>query len=345
MSTTTTQPSGSSWTEKKINIQIQLGTGAFGQTGFNTVKLSGLRTVVTALKAGSPSLDSAEIRIYGVQPSIINQISTLGVPLPMTRANNIATIEAGDAVNGMSILFSGNITNAWADYEEAPETSLNIVCNTGGLAAIKPVAPSSFRGTTDVATIMSGLATQMGFSFENNGVQEKLSNPYFAGTALRQAHDVARAAGIEMYVDSGTQNGTLAIWPRTGTRGGQTPLINAASGLIEYPKYRDQGMSFRTLFNPNIRVGGQIIMQSTVGGAAPKANANTTTGSVGTPTINPDGSATIPITTTATPVQQQGGPNGGWMVVSPLTYSLSSELPGGPWFCDVNCARTKVPGA
>lgn len=320
--TISTAPSGSSYTEKLINITITLGTGTFGQTGKNTVKLSGLRVLATIQKGGFPSMDRASIRVYGVQPSIMNAVSTLGIPLSMIRIGNSVTVEAGDTVNGMAVVYSGYMHQCWQDFSESPETALVIGAYGGMSQAVQPVAPSSFQGTADVATIMSDLATQMGMAFENSGVQVKLSNPYFPGTALQQAHDVARAANIEMYVDTSSATGTLAIWPKTGTRGGQIPLINAASGLIGYPKYQSNGMSFRSLYNPNIKLGAQIQMQSSLSfGAAPTVS----------------GSA-------APAAQQTGGPNGIWYVVGdpPMVHTLSSQLPGGPWFTDVGCVR--VPG-
>jgi hypothetical protein len=191
-------------------------------------------------------------------------------------------------------------------------------------AGFVPAAPSSYPGNADVATILSGIATALGWGFENNGVQVKLSNGYFPGTARQQIHDIARAANIELYEDHGGAKVTLAIWPKTGTRGGQIPLISAATGLIGYPKFQSNGMSFTTLFNPNIRLGARIQMQSSTGQAAQNAPA----------------SAGLPAGT------QSGGPNGLWYVAAAgggaLSHDLSSQLPDGPWFTHCSCVR--VPG-
>ena len=315
----TTQATIPSYVERQIRITITLGKGTFGTTGMNKVTLPLLRTFVTIQKAGMPSFDRAEIRVYGVTQSIMNAVSTLGIPLPMVRANNTVLVEAGDAVNGLATVYSGYIQQAWQNLDGPPETFFQIIAYGGSLEAVAPAPPSSFPGTADVATIMSGLATQMGWNFENNGVQVQLASPYFAGTAMQQAQRLARAAGIEMYVDSGSH--TIAIWPRNGTRGGLVPLISAASGMVGYPRFRDQGMGFTTLFNPSIRIGGQVLMRSTLGAAS-----------------------STPANGASEADSQKGGPNGYWMVIAPLTYDLAAQVPNGPWFCDVNCARTIVPG-
>lgn len=303
-------------------MTITLGEGSIGNTGSNTVRLSNLRIVVNVAKGGMPSMDKASIRVYGVPPPIMNSISTLGIPLPMVRHNNAVLVEAGDAINGMATVYSGFIQNAWENFDEIPETALDIVAWGGADQAVFPVPPLSQPSSFDVATVLSGLANRMGWGFENSGVSVQLPASYFPGTALEQCHAIARAANIELYPDTTTSPITLAIWPRTGTRGGMIPLISAGTGLIGYPKFRDQGMSFKCIFNPSIRLGGRVQMQSTVGGAGTAAQTNTTQ----------------PATAA------QGGPNGTWYVVSPLTYNLASQLPGGPWFCDVSCARTSVPG-
>lgn len=314
--TTSSAPSGTSYTEKLINVTITLGTGTFGQTGKNTDKLTGHRVTASIAKAGSPSWDSANIQIYGVLPSTMNAVSTLGVPFAMTRLNNVVTVEAGDTVNGMAVVYQGAIKNAWQNFDDAPETFLNISGIGAKIQAMTPVPPTSLPGTADVATVMAGLAAQMGWAFENNGVSVKIPSPYLPGTALEQAYSLARTANIEVYPDTGASPNILAIWPKNKTRSGTIPLISAATGLIGYPEFNDLGMSFRCLLNTNIRVGGQIMMQSSLGGAPAPASG-------------------------ATQEQaQKAGPNGTWFVRGPVVYDLASQVVGGPWFCDVTCTRT-----
>lgn len=324
---TGTAPSGSSWQDRELNVTITLGQGTFGQTGMNTVKMTGLRVVATIKKGGAPTLDAANIRIYGVQPQIMNTVSTLGIPLGFVRIGNTVLVEAGNSTNGFFTVYYGHMQECWQDFSDLPETSLQINAFGGYEAAIKPVPPISYPGTADVADIMSGLAQTMGMKFENNGVQVKLSNGYFQGTAMQQAHEVARAANIELYIDTSTNPLTMAIWPKIGNRTGKSiPVISAATGMVGYPKFMSNGMSFRTIYNPNILLGGQIMMKSSLAFGA--------------------GATQQPGSTNPVAGTQQGGPNGLWLVATgsdgALVHNLSSQLPGGPWFTDVQCVR--VPG-
>jgi hypothetical protein len=75
---------------------------------------------------------------------------------------------------------------------------------------------------------------------------------------------------------------------------------------------------------------------ATAGQANPPVKANTAiSGTSTSPIIDVDYVA--PATT------QSGGPNGLWYVsAGGLTHELSSQLPGGPWFSEVQ--TTRVPG-
>lgn len=306
-----------SFQQQALTFIIALGKGTFGQTGQNTATLAGLRAQVTIRKSGAPSMDVAEARIYGVQPEVMNAVSDLGIPAPLLRIGNTLTIQAGNPVTGMATIYSGYLKYAYQDFNEMPESCLQWVGYGGAPGSIVPTPAISFPGAADVATIMSGIATTAGWKFENGGVQVQLSNPYFAGTALQQAQKCARAAGINMYLDTTTSPNTLAIWPKNGTRGGAVPLISAESGMIGYPSWYNNGMVFETVFNPNIAVGGQIQMQS----------------SLGTGVVYSNPAAPRPQDVIA------GGPNGLWYVNGPIVHNLTSQIPDGPWISEVHCSR------
>ncbi|HUA81241.1 MAG TPA: hypothetical protein VL997_12765 [Dyella sp.] len=305
-----------SYVVRQINVGITLGEGTFGQTASNQVTLSGLRVVANIAKRGAPAMDQASLRIYGMPPALMNQLSTLGVPQPMARPNNTIIIDAGDAVNGMSTVFVGQIQNAYQVLDDE-NSFFQIDSWTGQLQAMIPATPTSFPGGFDVATAMAGLATKMGMAFENNGVQVRMPSSYFAGTYRDQVLRLAKAANIEAYFDSATANqfATLAIWPKNGYRSSYPiPLIQASSGLIGYPKFMQYAIAFRCIFNPSLRLGGAVQINSTL---YPPSNAQANS-----------------------PRQQvqAAGANGIWYITK-LALSLSSQEPNGPWFCECEGAR------
>ena len=249
-----------SFTRRRIDVTVNLGTGTFGLTGKRTVKLSGLRIAAVISKAGVPSFNTAQVRIYGAPLSLMNDIATPWEPMPVYRDNTIL-IEAGDDVSGVSQVFEGGIATAWVDLSAQPDGCIDLMCRTALLGSMQPVPPSSFSGATDVALILSVLAKQMGLQFENNGVAGKmLANPYLPGTAMSQALAAADAAGIEMAID----DRTILIWPRDGARGGPEAIISPETGLVGYPAYNGSGIMLRTLFNPALRFGAPFHVRSRI---------------------------------------------------------------------------------
>jgi hypothetical protein len=247
------------YARRRLNMTFKLGQGSFGDGGFDTVKVTGLRASATISKAGGVSLSELNLRIYGLPLSVMNQLSTLGKPLIEGR-NNTVIVEAGSDDAGDAIVFAGTIAEAWVEMEGAPDGVFIVSAYTGLLDALRPLPPSSFPGHADAATIMAGLAVQMGYAFENSGVSVQLANPYFAGAGRRQAETCARAGNFNFFIDDTTN--TLAIWPRNGSRGGAIPLLSKDTGLKGYPAHTQNGIVVTTLFNPSITFGGQVEVRS-----------------------------------------------------------------------------------
>jgi hypothetical protein len=223
--------------------------------GSNQVTLSGLRMSCKITADGNNPV--LELRIWGMDPSLMNELSTFAKS-PYITGSSVA-LQAGTANTGLGIAFIGMVTLAQQDFQSMPDCALHVVAITTMEMKLKPVPPLSYTGATDVVTIMSSIAKTAGLVFENSGVSGiMLSNPYLPGTAFDQMQRVKDAAGINAVVD----NGTLAIWPKGQARNSQEVLISAETGMIGYPISSPPGMAVSCLFNPNIKFGGTVRVQS-----------------------------------------------------------------------------------
>jgi hypothetical protein len=244
-----------------LDATFVLGEGDFGEAGSNTITLSNLRITAHVENAGGRSAGTMSTTIFGMTLSQMNTLSTLGLRASAFRKNSI-TLKAFDQGGVPAVVFQGTITDAFGDFGRAPDVGFQVQAHTGGFEAVKPATPVSISGSADVASIMSSIATQAGWTFENNGVTAKLSNAYFAGSLLDQAREVVEHAGIMW---NGAEKGHLAIWPPNGSRGGAIPLLSPASGLIGYPAYNSNGLMLRTVFNPSVGLGSRVQVQSSLG--------------------------------------------------------------------------------
>jgi hypothetical protein len=260
-----------SFTQKRIDVTFTLApvTDAAGKvtaqptfagSDTNSVTLTGFRTSVQITKAGGASQGEAQLRVYGMSLSLMNQLSTLG-QTPVKIGKNEIAISAGDD-NGVAVVFKGTISQAYTDLGGAPEGMFQVSAFAGLFESMLTIPPSCFRGPVSAALILQGLATQMGVSaFENNGVNVMLPETSLNGSALTQVKAVVKAANIEWILDGGT----LAIWPKGGFRAGAVPLISPENGMVGYPFPSGQGLlGLKTLFNPQINFGAQVDVKSSI---------------------------------------------------------------------------------
>lgn len=273
------RPQPVSFSEKLISITVQLadnpgtnqpnvfnlddGTQATSATFSNPATGQQLRTSVRVQNSGAPSYNAAQVTVWGLPLSIMNQLSTLGMQLNLIPKNTI-TVSAGDAVTGLSTVFTGTIQQAYGDFNQMPNAPFLFDCRFGLGAGTALAKPSSFPGSQSVAKIMGTFAQGLGCTLENNGVNGNLSNPYFKGSLIDQFAACRDHAGIGAeFVDGGQ---TLAIFPKFGSRATNTiPLLAPAPGqMIGYPSYTQQGILVHAIFNPEVKFFGQVQVQSSL---------------------------------------------------------------------------------
>lgn len=254
----------SGFVPRQISATITLAASSSPNTfgnGANTATLAGLRMAATIQQAGNVSIGMMQLRVWGMTLKMINQLTTLGGNY-LQQINNTISVQAGDSINGMSTAFQGVIKEAYPDMMGAPDPSFVINAYGALYGATAAIAPSSYRGSASVAVIMANLAAAAGLQFENSGVNVQLSNPYFSGDAKTQIAACARAAGIYAAVDEKTN--TLAIWPADGSRGGAVPVISPSAGMIGYPCFQSNRVIVQKIYDPTIRYGAQVQIQSSL---------------------------------------------------------------------------------
>lgn len=248
--------------KKALRFVITLGTGKFGSSNNDTITLQGFRASVDIDKAGGVQMSTLRAKIYGVKQADMNSVTTLQWK-PGTLIPNTVEVYAIDGA-AETLVFAGNIVNAWADYQNMPDVFLHIQAQSGFYNQLKPIPPRSFKGRVDVPSVMAQIARDLGYTFENNGVTTQLVDVYLPNTGMEQAKDLARAAGCDLYLD----DKILAITPPNVPRKTIIPEISAQTGLVGYPTFDGIGVNFRTLFNPSVTFGGSFKLVTDVQQAA-----------------------------------------------------------------------------
>lgn len=253
--------------KKGLRFIITLGVDQdnprmFGDSNNNQITLEGFRATVDIDKAGGQMMGTLHARIYGVTQSDMNSITTLQYQPGYAIRNTVQVF----AIDGPAetLIFSGDIVNAWGDYLNMPDVFLQIQAVSVFFGGLQPVPPLSISGGIDVAIPMERIADGLGLAFENNNVHVILSDVYVANTFKEQALELATMCNFWLYID----DKVLAITNKYESRAGQIPEISAASGLMGYPTFDGLGVNFRCLFNPAITFGGSIKLVTDIKQAA-----------------------------------------------------------------------------
>jgi hypothetical protein len=246
-----------SFAQKRIEVTINLANGNFSIGGGNTADIAGLRIACHIQAFAAVDQGNMEMAIFGLPLSLMNQLSNVGNRYTKDSPNDIL-VSAGDDETGMHVVFAGHIYSAYVDARAMPQVAFRIDAKPGYFHQIKPADPISVQGSADVAGLMSQIAGKMGVGFENAGVVAKLANPYFGGTLMMQAAQIAEHAGIEWILD----RKTLAIMSPGKPRAGGAVLISPQTGMVGYPQFNENQVIVQTLWNPAIQFGGLVEIKS-----------------------------------------------------------------------------------
>lgn len=246
---------------KTIKTTIILGEGQFAD-GNNTKIIEGLSTRVEVQKNGLPDKPSAKVTLSGIAMADMEQMTFLAFR-PLQKRKNKIIIEAGNQGEELSVVFKGDIESSFPEFSNAPDVTFEIEAITAGWSFQIADSPTSVNGEEDAAKLIEQFAKQAGFGFVNNGVSATVKNTTYNGSPVSKAKQVAAEINKELLIDDDTF--TIQDW---GKPRGDAVLLNASSGLIGYPSFTSEGVTCKSFFNPKLRLGGQIKIESIV----PKAS-------------------------------------------------------------------------
>lgn len=294
---------------RDLEIQLALNGDTFDGSN-NVLTLSGLRawaTIQATAGGATPFFSQAQIRIEGMLGSDMAQLSTLGLTSGYYTKNAIQVSAAstdGDGIRRSTLVFAGQIFGAYVDYNAQPDVGVVLSCSSTFGAQLPGLAPSSYKGSVAVSEMLKAIcaATSPPLKLVNNGVTAVLANHAVGGSAMNQIIDICLAS-LTNYAIVGD---TLYIWPQGSTRDGTIITLSSTTGMKGYPMYSAQGIDVEMEFNPDVELGRQMTVISSIPAPAPNAPGA------------PDG--TVPI-----------GANGTYYIYD-VAHELSSNVYNGPWF-------------
>lgn len=194
-------------------------------------------------------------RIYNLHPRNRNRI----------RKDPFATYELGRLVSfkagygkTLSLAFTGLIGSAWS-MREGVDFITQIECFDGGFSTVNDIINMSAPKGSPVTSVIDDVISQM------TGVTRGAIGAYggelprgnaYSGTAMNVLSELA---GRGAYVDNGAVH---CLGDKECIATPAPPTINAKTGLLGTPVRQGQYLNFDMLFEPSLKVGQLIRLES-----------------------------------------------------------------------------------
>lgn len=189
----------------------------------------------------------------------MERLTHLGFKSFSLKRNKI-NVSAGEGKT-LSVIFKGEIINAWADFNAAPSPTFTIEANCGLFPALIPQPPISVNGNQTVAGLIDQISKEIGYTLENNDITASIKDCIIEGDPVTKMRRIAGAVGANLIFDDdkvvlveNTESGRLRIYS----------LINAMNGMIGYPTFSNNGINVTTFFRPDLRIGANFKLETIV---------------------------------------------------------------------------------
>ena len=139
----------------------------------------------------SGAIQEANIVIYGLTVEKMIYLATSCTP--WTKNNIFNTINIyGGYFNKYGLLFSGNIIEAIPNFDNA-NYNITLKCNSGFNNMLNTIVNYSFKGTTNLITILQQIANKLGFCLINNLKQTSI---------LQHIRNLAEITNTDIYIEN-----------------------------------------------------------------------------------------------------------------------------------------------
>lgn len=238
--------------DKNLAVIFKLKDTTFSN-GKDTKICQGLRMIVNVDGNPPPAGFSANITIFGMNEKDMQLISSV-----RNIVKRLLTVQiyASDSRNAPLAIFSGIISDGRITYNNMPNVALEVVAFSALSKKGLQYPPVSYKKDTKAQDILAGIAKFAGYDFENQNVDETITNCYLTDSVATNIDAICRDKNIQYSIE----NNKLIIWKNE--RKGTIPLINVKNGLVGYPTAGITGIYFNCLYNPNILIGAHVEIES-----------------------------------------------------------------------------------
>lgn len=238
----------------RFNRQFELTVSVAG--GREVTVAPPMRISFSADKSVAGGLNKATIRIYNLKES--NRLALV----KDKEGQEVIPVSLRVGYEGtLALVFKGTV-NRGLNFREGPDMVTELECLDGGAQVLGTFVSATVRGKDRAVDVVR---TQAGLARGKITTQSPLVRPRVLVGPTARVLDELLEAGATWYVD----DEQLYVLKEGEVVSSFVPVVNAATGLLNTPTREMAKVTFETLMNPTLRIGGLCKLEST---SAPHMN-------------------------------------------------------------------------
>lgn len=227
---------------RKVSLVV---TPAFAGPGLD---LSAFRIVFKTNQSDIMTPNNARIRVYNLADDTATRVQ---------KEFTGVILQAGYQSGNFGTIFQGFIKQIKRGRETPTDTYLEIFAADADIALNFSTVNKTLGAGSTVQDRVNALSGAMGTPLSNSpdlsgGILPRGKVLY--GMARDHMRDQADTAATDWSI----QDGKLQMIPMTGYLPGEVAQINTQTGLVGMPEQTEQGITFKCLLNPKLKIGGRV---------------------------------------------------------------------------------------
>lgn len=209
---------------------------------------------------GGNQFGNAKVAVYGAPEDTMNKIARLWLEVLSPSNTDTLSIDVWDGSNFVPF-FAGVITWSAINAGAAPQVALEIEANSAMIAMNTVVAPYAQDEAVSLQDALQQILDPTGLvvEFSDSVPVMNIERAHLVGTPMDQA------AALMNYFPELTWYINLQrflVRPVNGPLGSDPVPVNKSTGMIGYPTYSTSGVQLATIFDPRIRPGLALDIQT-----------------------------------------------------------------------------------
>lgn len=212
---------------------------------------------VKFVKTADAKQNSCDVTIANMLTDTIDYLVTETSPWNPNPKPKILSIDAGRLSTGIATVFTGDVTSAVPTMP--PDRILTMKAKTQENAKYVWKGRQSAK-TVQLKTLAQNIADDYKLRLQFEATDKTISNYLFNGPLAKQVQKLAQVGDVDVYID----DDALVVKNFGKALKGQALLISAATNMIGVPTADEKGIKVRIMFDPTIKLGQPIELQSDV---------------------------------------------------------------------------------